>query len=428
MYRVESIGRLLKLSARGPSRPRVARNVVVLGLTSLLMDISTEMVTTVLPLYVVFALGASPFVFGIVDALNQGASALVRVAAGFAADRSGRYKTVAVAGYGLSAVSRVGLLAAGGVPAFLSFAVLVDRIGKGIRTGPRDALISLSTRPEALGVAFGVHRAMDTAGAMLGPLLAFGLLALVPGAFDAVFVVSLCFGVLAVAVLVTFGENRTRSREAEEALESSPVQEELAPVTLRDAGRLVAVPAFRRLLVVGSVLALVTVSDAFVYLAMQRRIDFDPVLVPLLFVGSAAAYMTLAVPAGRLADRFGRVRVFLAGHVLLVGLYLGLLLTTGLGAPFVVAGLVLLGAYYAATDGVLMAHASTFLPEHLRASGLSVLVTATSLARLVASLAFGALWAAFGLETAIEVYLAALLLAIAVATSVLRTGRGRAHA
>ena len=428
MYRVESIGRLLKLSARGPSRPRVARNVVVLGLTSLLMDISTEMVTTVLPLYVVFALGASPFVFGIVDALNQGASALVRVAAGFAADRSGRYKTVAVAGYGLSAVSRVGLLAAGGVPAFLSFAVLVDRIGKGIRTGPRDALISLSTRPEALGVAFGVHRAMDTAGAMLGPLLAFGLLALVPGAFDAVFVVSLCFGVLAVAVLVTFGENRTRSREAEEALESSPVQEELAPVTLRDAGRLVAVPAFRRLLVVGSVLALVTVSDAFVYLAMQRRIDFDPVLVPLLFVGSAAAYMTLAVPAGRLADRFGRVRVFLAGHVLLVGLYLGLLLTTGLGALFVVAGLVLLGAYYAATDGVLMAHASTFLPEHLRASGLSVLVTATSLARLVASLAFGALWAAFGLEIAIEAYLAALLLAIAVATSVLRTGRGRAHA
>ncbi len=428
MYRVESIGRLLKLSARGPSRPRVARNVVVLGLTSLLMDISTEMVTTVLPLYVVFALGASPFVFGIVDALNQGASALVRIVAGFAADRSGRYKTVAVAGYGLSAVSRVGLLAAGGVPAFLSLAVLVDRIGKGIRTGPRDALISLSTRPAALGLAFGVHRAMDTAGAMIGPLLAFGLLALVPGAFDAVFVVSLCFGVLSVAVIVTFGENRTRSREAEEALESSPVHEEVAPVTLRDAGRLVAVPAFRRLLVVGSVLALVTVSDAFVYLAMQRRIDFDPVLVPLLFVGSAAAYMTLAVPAGRLADRFGRVRVFLAGHVLLVGLYLGLLLATGLGAPLVVAGLVLLGAYYAATDGVLMAHASTFLPEHLRASGLSVLVTATSLARLVASLAFGALWAAFGLETAIHVYLAALLLAIAVAASVLTTGRRGAHA
>ena len=426
MYRVESIGRLLKLSARGQSRPRVARNVVVLGLTSLLTDISTEMVTTVLPLYIVFALGASPFVFGIVDALNQGASALVRVAAGFAADRSGRYKTVAVAGYGLSAVSRVGLLAAGGVPAFLSFAVLVDRIGKGIRTGPRDALISLSTRPDALGVAFGVHRAMDTAGAMIGPLLAFGLLALVPGAFDAVFVVSLCFGVLGVAVLVTFGENRTRPREADEPA-PLPV-EEVAPITLRDAGRLVAVPAFRRLLVVGSLLALVTVSDAFVYLSMQRRIDFDPVLVPLLFVGSAAAYMTLAVPAGRLADRFGRVRVFLGGHVLLVGLYLGLLLTTGLGAAFVVVGLVLLGGYYAATDGVLMAHASTFLPEHLRASGLSVLVTATSLARLVASLAFGALWAAFGLEIAIDVYLAALLLAIAVAASVLTTGRRRAYA
>jgi MFS family permease len=188
------------------------------------------MVTTVLPLYIVFALGATPFVFGIVDALNQGASALVRVAAGFAADRSGRYKSVAVAGYGLSAVSRVGLLAAGGVPAFLSLAVLVDRIGKGIRTGPRDALISFSMRPEALGIAFGVHRAMDTAGAMLGPLLAFGLLALVSGGYDSVFVVSLCSGVLGVAVLVTFGENRTRTAESE-------VVQERAPVTLRAAGR-----------------------------------------------------------------------------------------------------------------------------------------------------------------------------------------------
>ena len=244
--------------------------------------------------------------FGIIDSLNQGASALVRVAAGFTADRSGRYKDVAVAGYALSALSRIGLLAAGGVPAFLSFAVLVDRIGKGIRTGPRDALISLSARREALGAAFGVHRAMDTAGAMIGPLLAFGLLALIPGGYDAVFVVSLCFGILGVGVIVAFAENRTRSDEDRE-LPASAVP--AAPVTLRAAARLVAVPEFRRLLVVGSLLALVTVSDAFVYLAMQRRVDFDPVLVPLLFVGSAAAYMTLAVPAGRLADRFARVRL-----------------------------------------------------------------------------------------------------------------------
>ncbi len=425
MYEVQSLGRLLRLGKRGERRPRVARNVVILGVTSLLTDISSEMVTTVLPLYIVFALGASPFIFGIVDALNQGASALVRVAGGFWADRSGRHKSVAVAGYGLSAVSRVGLLAAGGVPAFVSFAVLVDRIGKGIRTGPRDAIISLSTRPEALGIAFGVHRAMDTAGAMLGPLLAFGLLALVPGGYDVVFVVSLCFGVLGVGVIVAFAENPAPARD--EARGSADVAK-VAPVTLRSAARLVRVPAFRRLLVVGSLLALVTVSDAFVYLAMQRRVDFDPVLVPLLFVGSAAAYMTLAVPAGRLADRFGRVRVFLAGHLALVALYLGLLLTTSFGAPFVVIGLVLLGAYYAATDGVLMAHASTFLPERLRASGLSLLVTATSLSRLVASLAFGAIWASAGLTTAIDVYLVALGLAIVVAAIVLTTAERTADA
>ncbi len=425
MYEVQSLGRLLRLGKRGERRPRVARNVVILGVTSLLTDISSEMVTTVLPLYIVFALGASPFVFGIVDALNQGASALVRVAGGFWADRSGRHKSVAVAGYGLSAVSRVGLLAAGGVPAFLSLAVLVDRIGKGIRTGPRDAMISLSTPPGALGFAFGVHRAMDTAGAMLGPLLAFALLALVPGGYDVIFVVSLCFGVLGVGVIVAFADNPARTREdATGSAEAAQV----APVTLRSAARLVRVPAFRSLLIVGSLLALVTVSDAFVYLALQRRIDFDPVFVPLLFVGSAAAYMTLAVPAGRLADRFGRVRVFLAGHLLLVALYLGLLTTTGFGTPFVVTGLVLLGAYYAATDGVLMAHASTFLPERLRASGLSLLVTATSLSRLVASLLFGAIWASAGLTTAITAYLVALGVAIVAAALVLTTATRTADA
>jgi Na+/melibiose symporter-like transporter len=264
---------------------------------------------------------------------------------------------------------------------------------------------------------------MDTAGAMLGPLLAFGLLALVPGAYDAVFVVSLCFGVMAVGVIVLFAENRTRGVD-----EAEEVAATVAPATVRDAARLVAIPSFRRLLIVSSLLALATISDAFVYLAMQRRVDFDPLLVPLLFVGSAAAYMVLAVPMGRVADRFGRIRIFLAGHVMLVALYLGLLLTTGLGAAFVVGGLALLGAYYAATDGVLMAHASTFLPEQLRASGLSLVVTATSLARLVASLVFGAIWASAGLTTAIQCYLAALAVALAAAALVLATAGRPAHA
>src|SRR5262249_22370723 len=167
----------------------MSANVLFLGLTSMVTDISSEMISTILPLYLVFTLHLAPLEFGIVDGLYQGAAALVRVASGFVADRWRRHKEVAALGYALSAVCKLGILAAGSVWTALAGIVLIDRIGKGIRTAPRDALISLSSPQEELGTAFGVHRALDTAGAMIGPLVAFGLLALTPGAFDAIFVV-----------------------------------------------------------------------------------------------------------------------------------------------------------------------------------------------------------------------------------------------
>ncbi len=205
MYQIENSGQVLKarekLTTSRFSRPRVSRTVLFLGLTSLFTDISAEMVATVLPLYLVLNLQLTPLAFGVIDGLYLGAAALVRLVAGFVADRSRRHKDVAVAGYALSAVSRLGLIAAG--PAWVAFAgiVLVDRLGKGIRTAPRDALISLSSPREGLATAFGVHRALDTAGAMIGPLIAFGLLTLVPGAYDAVFVVSLCAALIGLGIL-----------------------------------------------------------------------------------------------------------------------------------------------------------------------------------------------------------------------------------
>ena len=178
-----------KGAARALSLPRVSRTVVLLGVVSLLTDVSSEMVATVLPLYLVYTLGFSPLAFGLVDGLYQGAGALVRVGAGFVADRWQRHKEVAGLGYGLSAISRLGLLVASST-AWIGAVVLVDRTGKGIRTSPRDAMIPLSSQQDDLGTAFGVHRALDTAGAMLGPLIAFGLLLVAPLQFDAIFVVS----------------------------------------------------------------------------------------------------------------------------------------------------------------------------------------------------------------------------------------------
>ena len=152
---------------------------------------------------------------------------------------------------------------------------------------------------------------------------------------------------------------------------------------------------YRALLIAGAALSLATASDAFVFLALEDAVDLGTSLFPLLFVGSAATFMLLAVPMGRLADRFGRGRVLLGGYALLLGVYAVLLLPIG-GWPLVALALGLLGGYYAATDGVLMALGSTVVPEELRGSGLALLRTATSIARLVASLAFGALWTSGG--------------------------------
>jgi MFS family permease len=413
VYQIENSQVVLRARLRSRLRTRpVARNVVLLGLVSLLTDVSSEMVSTVLPLYLVVSLGVSPLGFGVIDGLYQGSSALVRLASGLVSDRWRRHKEVAATGYGLSAITKLGMLAVGSATGGIAALIMVDRTGKGIRTAPRDAMISLSCSPAAVGTAFGVHRAMDTAGAMLGPLIAFGLLSAAPGAFDAIFVVSFCFALLGLAVLVAFVDGRPRQAEPEPE----------APVSLADAGRLLAAPAFRRLVVVGGALGLATISDGFLYLGLQRKIDFDTALFPLLFVGTAAAYMLLAVPLGKLADRIGRVRVFIGGYLLLLVAYTSLLLPH-LGSAALVLYLIAFGAYYAATDGVLMAAGSGLLAPELRGTGMGMLVTSTSLGRLGGSVIFGALWAWAGLETAVLVFGAALALAIVTAAVALRQAR-----
>ena len=148
----------------------------------------------ILPLYLTVSLGLSPLAYGLVDGLYQGVTVLVRIGGGVTADRTGRPKAVAVFGYALSAVTKLALLAATAL-ASISAVITLDRAGKGIRTAPRDALIAASSAGSGLGRAFGVHRALDTVGAMLGPLVAFALLAIVPGGYDVVFVTSFCFAV-----------------------------------------------------------------------------------------------------------------------------------------------------------------------------------------------------------------------------------------
>ena len=409
MYQIENSGEVLKarkrLVALRQNWPQVSRNVLLLGLTSLFTDISAEMVSTILPLYLVFTLNLAPFQFGIIDGLYQGAAALVRVASGLVADRRHRHKEVAAAGYALSAVCKLALLTVGSAWGAITGIVMLDRIGKGIRTAPRDALISLSTPQAELATAFGVHRTLDTAGAMIGPLVAFGILTLVPGAFDAVFVVSFCSALIGLGLLMLFVENRPVARDDTAAHPA---------VSLRTALQLLRIPRFGRLVLVGAVLSLATISDGFLYLGLQRRLSFSVGFLPLLYVATALVYMVLAVPAGRLADRIGRGRVFIAGYALLALVYTSLFIP-GIGVLAVFAYVLLFGAYYAATDGVLMALASRVLPAELRTSGLAIVTTATSLARLLASVLFGIVWTWWTMETATYVFLVAVVVAIVLA-------------
>ncbi|MFJ3925965.1 MFS transporter [Streptomyces sp. NPDC090022] len=398
-------------TARWRGRRAVPGTVLALGMVSLVTDISAEMVTAVLPLYLVAGLGMTPLAFGALDGLHQGATALFRLLGGRIADRTRRRKLVAGAGYALSAVCKAGLLAVS-TPWTVAAVLAADRTGKGLRTAPRDALISLSVPPGEQGRAFGVHRAMDTAGALLGPLAAFGVLWVAVDGYDAVFTVSACVAVLGVVLLALF----VREAPAPAARAAGPRPRPAAARTL------VRIPGLRRLCLTAALLGLFTVGDAFLFLLLQRRLDLPAAQFPLLPVGVAAAFLLCAVPAGRLADRLGRHRLFLGGHLLLIGVCLLLVVPVPAWLPLVVAVPALLGVFYAATDGVLMAAAGPLLPEELRTTGLALLQTCQALARFAGSVLFGAAWTLWGPDTALAVAAAGLLTAL---VTVAAAGRAR---
>ncbi|AGL18976.1 MFS transporter [Actinoplanes sp. N902-109] len=389
----------------------IAANVLALGTVSLVTDISSEMVTAILPLYLVAGLGLGPAVYGLADGLYTGATALLRLAGGYLADRVRRRKLIAGLGYGLSAVAKAGLLLAGTSLTGVGAAIVADRAGKGLRTAPRDALITAATPPEALGRAFGVHRAMDSAGAFAGPLVALAVLATSGQAFDAVFVVSGCVAALGVMVLVLFVRDDRRPAAGSPA------------VDLRQAAGLLRRRPVRLLLAGAVLLGLSTIGDGFVYLLLQRRESLPTGWFPVLAVGTGLAYLILAVPLGALADRIGRTRVFLGGYAALLVIYLLLAGSWG-GLPALVTVLVLYGGYYAATDGVLMAAAGPVLPAHLRTTGLALIQSGQAVAYLISSVVFGLAWQHWDAAGAIRAMLAAAVVTLGgSAVLLLRAGR-----
>jgi MFS family permease len=386
----------------------VSGNVVALGTVSLVTDVSSEMVTAILPVYLMIGLALSPLAYGVIDGLYTGATAVLRLVGGYVADRFRRRKAVAGLGYGMSAVTKLGLLAAGSSATAIGFVITADRTGKGLRTAPRDALITLSSPPQALGRAFGVHRAMDSMGAFAGPLVALAVLAAAGGAFDAVFVTSFCIALLGVLVLVLF----VRDRREQLAVDQPKVSPKAALGLLR-TGKLT------RLVLAAACLGLATIGDGFVYLLLQRKQELSLGWFPLLAVGTSLAYLLLAAPLGMLADRVGRLPVVLGGYALLIAVYV-LLAAPLRGLAYLVLVLGLYGTFYAATDGVLLALAGPVLPPGLRTTGIAVIQTSQAVAYFGSSVLFGLAWQLWGAQMAIMAAALAVLPAMVVTSALLR--------
>ncbi|MTD53131.1 MFS transporter [Amycolatopsis sp. RM579] len=386
-----------------PSRKRalfsVSGNVFALGAVSLITDVSSEMVTAVLPVYLVLGLHLSPAVYGMVDGTYTGATALLRLAGGYLADVTRHRKLIAGLGYGLSALAKLGLPAAGNAVGAIGAVIAVDRTGKGLRTAPRDALITLSTPPHLYGRAFGIHRMMDTAGAFAGPLVALGVLAATAQAYDTVFVASFCIAAFGVLVLVLF----VRDRRGDQPPKGT--------VSFSALGDLIRLAPVRRLVLAAGLAGMVTIGDGFVYLLLQQHEHLGVGWFPLLAVGTNLSYLLLATPLGMLADKIGRLKVVLGGYTALVLVYLLLFGPLG-GWPLLVVALGLYGLFYAATDGVLMALAGPVLPKALRTTGIALIQSGQALCYLLSSVLFGLAWTAWGPASASRI--AAVLVAVAV--------------
>lgn len=383
-----------------PLLPKMPLSIWALGFVSLLTDISSEMVHSLLPMFLVGALGASAWVLGLIEGLAESTALVVKVFSGALSDYWGQRKRLAVAGYALSALTKPVFPLASSVAMVLA-ARFVDRVGKGVRDAPRDALVADITPPSIRGAAFGLRQALDTVGAVLGPLLAAGLMLLWANDFRFVFWVATVPALLAVLLIVLAVHEPARLVGA---ARSNPIQ--------RDKLRRLGAP-YWSVVAVGTLFGLARFSEAFLILrAYQSGIAMA--LVPLVMVAMNVVYAASAYPFGKLSDRVNRRHLLAAGLALLV-LSDGVLASSTHWAA-VLGGVALWGMHMGITQGLLATLVAATAPEDLRGTAFGVYNLLGGLALFVASAGAGLLWsrwgaaAAFGLSAGFGM-LALLLLA-----------------
>ena len=354
----------------------IPRGVWVLGFVSLLMDISSEMIHALLPLYLTVGLGASALVVGVIEGVAEATALVVKVFSGAISDRLRNRKWLTAAGYGLGALSKPFFALATG-PGLVFAARFADRIGKGIRGAPRDALIADLVPTSIRGAAYGLRQSLDTVGAFAGPLLAMALMLAWNDDFRAVFWVAVAPAILSFA-LVVFAVREPPRRAAPAGRK---------PATRASIRALGA--AFWFVCAAGAALTLARFSEAFLILRAQD-LGLALAYAPLVLVGMNVVFAASAYPLGRLADRVSPRLLLAAGIAALVAADIVLALASGLAA--LAAGVVLWGLHMGCTQGLLAAMVSHAAPEELRGTAFGVFNLAAGAAMLLASVIAGALW------------------------------------
>ena len=374
---------------------RVPRTVWVLGMVSLLMDFSSELVHGLLPVYMTVVLGATMVAVGVVEGVAEATASIMKLVSGALSDRLPRRKPLVLLGYGLSALAKPLFPLAGSIALVLG-ARFVDRIGKGIRGSPRDALIADVTEPGARGRAFGLRQALDTVGAVLGPLAAIALMVALANDIRSVLWLAVVPALACVALIVFFVEEPARKTVG------------TAPVSLRSAGALGR--HYWSIVAIGAVLTLARFSEAFLVLRAQG-LGLAIALVPLVLVVMNVIYTAAAYPAGVAADRGHRRALLLWGSCALIAADLLMALAPGLMVVF--AGIALWGVHLGLTQGLLLAMVADAAPPALRGTAFGVFHLVSGIALLAASVLAGWLWNAHGPAAAF--YAGATFTALALA-------------
>jgi MFS family permease len=368
------------MNAPERARARLPAGIWALGFVSLLMDVSSELIHSLLPVFMVTALGTSVLVVGLIEGAAEATALIVKVFSGAISDYWGRRKPMAVLGYGLGALSKP-LFALATTAGLVLGARLIDRVGKGLRGAPRDALVADLAPPAIRGAAFGLRQALDTVGAFLGPLLAMGLMLLWANDFRAVFWVAVIPAFLSVALLLVGVHEPDRP----------PGARRTNPIRRENLRRLP--PAYWAVVAAGAVFTLARFSEAFLVLRAQQgglALAWTPVvLIAMNLVYSAGAY-----PFGKLADRLSHAALLAWGLVVLIAA--DLLLAAAGSGPVLWGGIALWGLHMAMTQGLLATMVADTAPEDLRGTAFGVFNLMSGLALLIASGVAGWLWDRWG--------------------------------